>query len=648
MKYYPHIDGLRAVAVLSVLFFHLDINVFKGGYVGVDIFFVISGFLISMIITNEIKATGTFSFSQFYIRRVRRLFPALFATVFVCSIVAPLIFTSSYLRSFGLEMLASTFSFSNFYFWNESGYFANASETKAFLHTWSLSVEEQFYLFFPLFLVLLYKIKTKFLFILILLTVFFSSLLLNIYVLDNEITWFKNQSSSVFFLMPFRVFEFFLGVFSFYIITRLKANQIVHELFFIVGLLLIGYSVFFFDSSIPFPHIYALIPCIGTALIILANKSMLTSFILERKLMVGIGLISYSLYLTHWPIIVFYKFANLIELTLTDKVFLLIIIIVTSILLYFQVEKRFRKRSHQIFRPRWNILFNKFIIASMLLISVVGASYLKSDGLEKYKNEIFNSTAISKGKIKRYKYRNKSCQLSEYTSNKCFPNREKQILFIGNSHVIDGYNSFQYIFGEDESINLIIFGSTNNCQIRVSSSNEIISSSKNERCISRLEFLNQLSFMKSLDYVIYSVNKPFEKDKIGHWNSLSYLQSINPNLKIIILGTYFNTVKMCHEIANQFDSIEACKSLKAISYSGIDEYKKVDHFQKKYNLNFLFLDKFKVLCSPSRTLESCKVSISNVPMFYDKHHLSLEFAQHLGEGYFLHYEDELKRIGLKR
>ena len=160
-KYVAGIDGLRAIAVMTVLLFHAGLSAFGGGYVGVDVFFVISGYLITNLITDEVKRTGTFSYKTFYARRVRRLFPALLATILFTFVFAVLMFTPQHFQRLGGEVISSIFSVSNFFFWNESGYFNTASEFKPLLHTWSLSVEEQFYLFWPIALAFLLKRKSK-------------------------------------------------------------------------------------------------------------------------------------------------------------------------------------------------------------------------------------------------------------------------------------------------------------------------------------------------------------------------------------------------------------------------------------------------------------------------------------------------------
>jgi len=159
LKYRPDIDGLRAIAVGSVVLYHLDESLVSGGFVGVDIFFVISGYLITKLIIGELESTDRFSFKNFYVRRVRRLFPALFVTALACLITSCFLFSPAHLIELGKSLIASIFSVSNIFFWSVAGYFDSDSTLKPLLHTWSLSVEEQFYLLWPATLVGLYSLK---------------------------------------------------------------------------------------------------------------------------------------------------------------------------------------------------------------------------------------------------------------------------------------------------------------------------------------------------------------------------------------------------------------------------------------------------------------------------------------------------------
>jgi peptidoglycan/LPS O-acetylase OafA/YrhL len=155
LTYKPHIDGLRAIAVLSVILFHFDFDMFPGGFVGVDLFFVISGFLITRIIASELISTGSFEFKNFYLRRVRRIIPALYFTIFLSFIFSVLMFSPQHFERFGSSLIYAVFGLSNIFFWQESSYFDTTSIFKPLLHNWSLSVEEQFYIFWPIIIVCL-------------------------------------------------------------------------------------------------------------------------------------------------------------------------------------------------------------------------------------------------------------------------------------------------------------------------------------------------------------------------------------------------------------------------------------------------------------------------------------------------------------
>jgi peptidoglycan/LPS O-acetylase OafA/YrhL len=283
--------------VISVLLFHIGLHAVSGGFVGVDIFFVISGYLISSIIFAEV-ADGRFSILRFYERRIRRIFPALFATLAVVSVFAGIYLLPLELVNYAKSMLAATTSASNFYFWSHSSYF-NAPTSQPLLHTWSLAVEEQFYLSFPLFLVLVrrffpHRLKLS------VVVLFFVSLLLSAVVV------FKNPGTA--FYMPYtRAWELLMGtILSLHMFPRIN-SAILRNLVTVTGTGLIAFSVIFYRPDVPvFPGLSAIPPCLGTALIIWAGEagSSLVGKCLSWRPVVFIGLISYSLYLWHWPVVV--------------------------------------------------------------------------------------------------------------------------------------------------------------------------------------------------------------------------------------------------------------------------------------------------------------------------------------------------------
>lgn len=298
LHYRADIDGLRAVAVLSVLAYHLRMGLFSGGFVGVDIFFVISGYLISAIILKDIHS-GKFSIAGFYERRVRRIFPALIATLLGTSLLAYLFFLPGELVGFAKSLLAALFSVSNFYFWKQSGYFSAPVETKPLVHTWSLAVEEQFYVFLPIFLVLAHRYFPR--------KIRLSVTLIAVLSFAVSAVGAFRDPTTTFYLAHTRAWELMLGVLISLGVFPAISRPLPRNLVTASGLGLICFAVFAYSSATPFPGVAALAPCVGAAMIIAAGRSgaSLVGRMLSLKPMTFIGLISYSLYLWHWPLIVF-------------------------------------------------------------------------------------------------------------------------------------------------------------------------------------------------------------------------------------------------------------------------------------------------------------------------------------------------------
>lgn len=354
MQYRPDIDGLRALAVLSVLFFHLGFSNFSGGFVGVDVFFVISGFLITQLITMEVRSTNAFSFSKFYIRRARRLAPALFFTFTLCFVFAVALFSPGDMERFSGALVHAVVSLSNFYFWSESGYFDSAAIIKPLLHTWSLSVEEQFYLIWPATLALLLLKTPRYVVPVVLLLAGLFSLYLNLVFFEGESAfvqkyapsisdWFSDGAATIYYLAPFRVFEFAIGASLVFFDNNKQRNPILAEIACLLGLGLIFLGVHFYTDGTPFPSVFALPPCIGTALLIhFGRSSRVCKMVLSQPAVVRLGLISYSLYLIHWPIIVFYTYYTKTVLSATEQWTIVLASIVAAELMYRWVERPFR------------------------------------------------------------------------------------------------------------------------------------------------------------------------------------------------------------------------------------------------------------------------------------------------------------------
>lgn len=332
MKYRPEVDGLRAVAILPVVFFHAGSSIFTGGYIGVDVFFVISGFLITHIILSELKEEH-FSIRRFYDRRARRILPALFTMLFVCIPFAWLWMLPAQFKDF-LQSLGSVIFFvSNFVLAGESDYFAAAAEEMPLLHTWSLAVEEQFYLFIPLLLAFLWRFCSRLAFIIISILAFFSLCLTQL-MLDIDPT-------ANFYLLPTRAWELLAGSICAFLVRDKPQNP--NSILAGIGLALILVSAFYFDAQTPFPSFYTLAPVVGSVLVILyASQTEAVGKILSQKPIVWIGLISYSAYLWHQPLFAFYR----VRFPGEDSVGVLIALAISTFMIsYFSwkfIERPFR------------------------------------------------------------------------------------------------------------------------------------------------------------------------------------------------------------------------------------------------------------------------------------------------------------------
>src|SRR6056300_196296 len=346
LTYRPEIDGLRAIAVGAVIFYHAQIAIlghqpFKGGFIGVDIFFVISGYLITSIILKELVTTGSFSFKHFYERRIRRILPALLFVMLVSLPFAWMYLLPSSFIDFSKSILYSLGFSSNFYFWySGQQYGAGSGLSKPFLHTWSLSVEEQFYILFPIVLLMTFKYFRKYLIYILIL-----GFVLSLGLAD----WgSRNHPSASFYFLHTRMWELIVGsILAYFEITNghRSKNKILNSILPGIGLFLIILTIIFFKLHFIHPSLYSLPAIVGTCLIIwFSNKDEIITKILSTKLFVGIGLISYSLYLWHYPIFAFAMVKDILQETIISKILLILIAFFLSVLSYYYIERPFRNR----------------------------------------------------------------------------------------------------------------------------------------------------------------------------------------------------------------------------------------------------------------------------------------------------------------
>jgi peptidoglycan/LPS O-acetylase OafA/YrhL len=332
MRYLPQIDGLRGIAVVGVLLFHLGLSQISGGYVGVDVFFVVSGYLITRLIRAEVRA-ATFTFKKFYVRRARRLFPALFFTLATSLVAACLLLSPGHLENFATTLAAAILSVSNILFWQESGYFDLTATVKPLLHTWSLGIEEQFYLLWPWLLVLLLRRFPP----LVLPTIAIGAVV----SFGLNLAFASKTHATIFYLLPFRAFEFAIGALMVWIEQQKPKSAVVLETLAVAGVALIFWPMLAYTPETAFPTYNALAPCVGTALLIFSGDARYTGLLLRNRIAVGIGLISYSLYLIHWPLIVFYRYLTLAPLDATEQIGLAATSFAAAVAMYRFIERPF-------------------------------------------------------------------------------------------------------------------------------------------------------------------------------------------------------------------------------------------------------------------------------------------------------------------
>ncbi|MEO8483474.1 MAG: acyltransferase family protein [Acidobacteriota bacterium] len=360
-RYRPDIDGLRAVAVLSVIWYHAGFKAFAGGYVGVDVFFVISGFLITRLIRDQVDA-GTFSFGTFYLRRARRLLPMLLVTLIATTVAAAVVLSPLLLKEFGASAVAAAVSASNFFFYRQAGYFDTSAILKPLLHTWSLSVEEQFYVFWPAILVFSLRRLPRIAAPLLVASIGALSLALSL--------TFASSPSAVFYLAPFRAWEFAIGALIVWLPERTPATNGLAEIGCVTGLTLIVSSALNIHPA-AVDRLPLLAPSVGTALVLYCGTARYAGVLLRNRLAVGVGLISYSLYLVHWPLIVFARHARVDEFTRLQQWTLVVTAIATATVTYTFIESPLRRMNG----PRVRFSNQGFVVrgvAALVLVLGVG------------------------------------------------------------------------------------------------------------------------------------------------------------------------------------------------------------------------------------------------------------------------------------
>lgn len=571
--YRPDIDGMRAIAVLSVLFFHVGFPGLTGGYIGVDVFLVISGYLITGILLGEHARTGRISFRDFYYRRLKRIAPALIATVAVTSGFVVWLYSPTLLAAYGQSAWMSLASISNIGFYLTSGYFATDSDVKPLLHTWSLSVEEQFYLIWPLILAFLLR-NTRY--------VFPGIAVITVVSLGYSQYQLGTDSDAAFYLMPFRIFEFGIGALL-HAVPIAKTQQLRrwHDPAVVLGLACIGYAVLAFSNDTPFPGGMALVPCLGTALLIWAKDASVSRWLLSKRLVVWIGSISYALYLVHWPIIVLYeRFRIVIHLDASplrpiEQWGIVAASFITAYVLHVLVESPLRRTSA---RPRHFVVGTAL---SMVLVGGIGVGFEVSEGWVT-RPWIPDTQSFAAAQANwlgdRLEGIRKNCNVTSATGCSLQEGR-RNALVIGNSHVIDGWNVMRTIYPADYFFLL----DTNGCAT-------VLTNPNTKRCNDPANLRFDPTFLKQFDYIVFSrLNDA--RYLAGNLAYIAFLSEQNVE-KVVILSNYYRSTLSFDDALQTFGADES----RLRAFLSVEESVNPALEKAARAAGYLYIDKFAVLC----------------------------------------------------
>ena len=601
------IQGLRAIAVLGVVIFHINPGMLPGGYIGVDVFFVISGYLIMGIIWRDLLK-GDFSLIHFYSKRVKRLFPALFVMVLASSIAAYFILLPDETTNFAKSLMATLFYVSNFYFYSEADYFNTAMKFAPLLHTWSLSVEEQFYLIFPIILMLVFsKNKTqifKVLFVFTILSLLFSQI---------SIYW---DESFAFFASPTRFFQFTIGGL---IAINLQKNTIpkaLNDKLGSLGLIVIVLCMFIYNQHTLFPGVNALIPTLGTALVLFTGqKPGYVTLFLSNKFFKLIGNSSYSLYLWHWPLIVFYKLEVSPSFNKFDQISLLFLSMLFGYLSWKYIEKttRFRHTQYKYFSPIHLATGSSLFVIILSLFALNGMPYRYTEKQLRYTVSDMSNN-----------YREGKCFLTSgfddikyFNKNECISHTKgmKNYLLIGDSHAAHFYSALYESKEKNETIS----------QVTASGCKPTLGYIGKDRCTNLVRWAyEELIIDKHFDTIILSarwqsfnrkslietVNMllPYANHIVVFGNSMEYVQPL-PRL----LAKSSEDIKWIFEAAGKYQKL-----------SQLDESMKMDLSMEGVH----YISILDVMCDK----DECKTTtLEDIPISPDYGHFTYAGAYYIIE-----------------
>jgi peptidoglycan/LPS O-acetylase OafA/YrhL len=604
LAYIPHLDGLRAISVMAILVYHLMPNWLPGGFVGVDIFFIISGFLITSLLLDEIQNNGRINLPLFYMRRFKRLFPSFILVILIAVIAAYFLFDVNKFISLTKTALVSVFGVSNFYFYQTASYFDLNSIEKPFLHIWSLNVEEQFYLIWPLLLLITAKLALKHTgkFFILVVILFLISVYFNL-----------NHPVATFYLPFFRFYEFLLGAGVALLTKKLPAYRRHQGATFCASLIGLSLTFFFIDSSSLLPGPVSLLFIIPTTYLI-ANGNLKSRFnLLEMPPIVKIGKRSYTLYLVHWPIIVFYLDSNSKkELGILEACVLLLITFLLAEIIYqfYEVPLRNSQNDSKVF------LFTVFTLFFLVISLCLSTLSLDKKPLSNQRPLIFTQADIDSGKQSRFITRIKICEIKGWENCDTPESNKFNVLILGDSHAVDALNAMYEVFPEFDYSMSQLGGCPPTKRM-----NELVPRTfpDLEECLDLNNQRFNPKYIEKFDLIVVNV-------MFGWYPAselIGYLKFLNSNgvERVVVFGEYFEMKEDLPLLINSsgYDMLRIQKFVLPLK----DPKASIMEFTK--NVDYFYVDKFKNL---EGSVESAFWN-SGFLFTWDTHHLSYDFSSEL-------------------
>ena len=629
MKYRPEIDGLRAVAIVPVILFHAGLSGFEGGFIGVDVFFVISGFLITSVILSDLAA-GRFSFKKFYERRARRLLPALFFVTSFCVPLSWLLMPPEYFKVFSGSMFANSLFLSNFFFMTQVEYFQPSAELQPLLHTWSLAVEEQYYLLFPALLLLTWRLGWW-----ATISLLLALIVGGIYLSQVGIT---DDPAKNYFHSGTRLWEIGFGSLGALLVQRGFKPE--NSRLAALGVTLIIVSIIAYDELTPFPSIYTLVPVVGTLLVLLfATAYRGVGRALSQPVIVGLGLVSYSAYLWHQPLFAFARLRSIEPLSSVALIFLSSASFLLAYLTWRFVENPFRKRPNRLINSPIKLSATSLGVLSIL--AIFGLVGYAGDG---FPNRTFNGVNLGAldERLKINPGLSINCNSDILKRDECKTDASPDTFLWGDSyamHLVPGLLAAEpklrlsqlTMSGCAPLIGLVFMPPSLDARFGESCldfNNEVMSTLKNTK---------PSQVLLSSEFAFYEKTL-WEKNgkKVPNWEARKRVEKSLAEI-IKTLEKYGHKVTIISPPPEVGWDIGQCLS-KALRFRV--EIERCD-FDQSAVVNFDSFELMKAIAMQSEVVRldqtictegRCKAAIGEVFLYRDKGHLSIEGSRFLGKG----------------